>query len=258
MKKYIKFIIRYRFFLIGFLSLITLLSCVALSKVKISGSMAELALGDSPNYARYLDRGKEFGSDQFIIIAFEDTSLFSKHSIDRLKSVVRKISDLPEVKKVQSILDQQDIRVIDGMPRVDFYVDLAAKQPDRSEELLEKLRADPFISGLWISKDGRHSMVVIELLFDEKRSDQELPPLIGKILDIFVDAGFDRSNLHQAGQIPILVETVHQALFNLMRLFGAGDAHVSLLFSSPSTFFLTEIRDHATHMNASCCQRGSH
>ena len=62
-------------------------------------------------------------------------------------------------------------------------------------------------------------MVVIQFIFDEKRSDQEFRPLIKRILDIFENAGFNRSTLHQGGQISVLVETLRQALFNLLRLF---------------------------------------
>ena len=40
-----------------------------------------------------------------------------------------------------------------------------------------------------------------------------------RILGVFEKAGFKRDNLHQAGQIPILVEMIKQAQFNLMRLF---------------------------------------
>ena len=150
MEKYIKFIIRYRIFVVGIIFLITLISGVILSKAKISGSLAELFLGDSPKYPQYLERGKEFGSDQLIVIAFEEKDLLSKPSINRLKTVVRKIEDLPEVKKATSILDLRDIRVVDGVPVADYYVDQAIKQPERSDEFLQKLRSDPFSGGLLI------------------------------------------------------------------------------------------------------------
>ena len=119
MENYIKFIIRYRFFVLGLLLLITILSGVVLSGVKITGSLAELMLGDSPKYPRYLERGKAFGSDQLIIIAFEDEDLFSKRSIERLKRAVRLIKELPEIKKVQSILDLQNVGIVGGIPRTE-------------------------------------------------------------------------------------------------------------------------------------------
>jgi len=218
-ENYIRFVVRYRFLVLGLLLLITIISGVVLSNVRLSGSISDLFLGESPRFHRYLERVKEFGSDAFIIIAFEEENLFSKPSIEKLKIVAGKIKALPRVKTVKSILDLQKVRVIDGFPKADHYVDLAMKYPMRSGKILDELRSDPLISGLLISKDGRHSMVVIELAFSEKRSDQDLPPLVDEILNIFEDSGFDRANLHQAGQIPILVEMLKQTQFNIGRLF---------------------------------------
>ncbi|MFC1822920.1 RND family transporter [Thermodesulfobacteriota bacterium] len=218
MENYIRFVVRYRFFVLGLLLLITLLSGVVLSNAKLSGSMGEMFLGESPEFLRYMERVKEFGSDSFIIIAFEEENLFSKQSIDKLKAVVGKIEDIPKVKRVQSILDLQDVQMISGMPTAKRYVDIALKQPERSDEILNKLRSDPLIGGLLISKDGRHSMVVIEILWGEKHVDQDLPPLVGEILKIFEEGGFERSRLHQGGGIPILVEMLNQILFNFKRL----------------------------------------
>jgi len=218
-ENYIRFVVRYRFLVLGLLLLITIISGVVLSNVRLSGSISDLFLGESPRFHRYLERVKEFGSDAFIIIAFEEENLFSKPSIEKLKIVAGKIKALPRVKTVKSILDLQEVRVIDGFPKADYYVDLAMKYPMRSGKILDELRSDPLISGLLISKDGRHSMVVIELAFSEKRSDQDLPPLVDEILNIFEDSGFDRANLHQAGQIPILVEMLKQTQFNIGRLF---------------------------------------
>jgi len=218
MENYIKFIVRYRFFVLGILLLLTLLSGAVLSKTKLSGSMAEIFLGESPEFLRYIERVKEFGSDSFIIIAYEEENLFSKQSIEKLKAVVGKIKDIPIVKNVQSILDLQDVQVVGGMPTAERYVDIAMKQPERSGEIIDKLHSDPLIGGLMISKDGRHSMVVIELVFDEKQSDQDLPPLMKEIFKIFEERGYERSRLHQGGGIPIFVEMLNQILFNFKRL----------------------------------------
>lgn len=219
MKNYIKFIIRYRFLVLVLLFIITLLSGVVISHVEITGSLAKLFLGESAKFHRYIERVKQFGSDTLIIIAFEDKDLFSKQSIQRLKKVVQKIKENPEVKSVKSILDLPDIQVVGGIPRADLYVDIAMKQPERIPNLLEKLGSDPIYGGLMISKDGRHSLVIIELTPDETRPDETFPPLIEEILKIFELNGFERTNLHQAGQIPILVEMLNQAKFNIMHLF---------------------------------------
>ena len=219
MPGYIRLIIRYRFVVIGLLLLITVLSGGVLSNLKLSGSLVDLFLGNSPKYQQYQEYVKTFGSDAFIIIAFEEDHLFSRETIEKLQTVVREIEALPKIKQVKTVLDLQDVQVIEGIPVAEKFADIALKHPDRAGEIIEKLRENPLASGLFISRDGRHSMVVCEIKHGDDRNDQDLPPIIDRILDIFEKAGFKRDNLHQAGQIPILVEMLKQTQFNLMRLF---------------------------------------
>jgi len=219
MTGYIRLIIRHRYIVLGLLLLITILAGGVLSKVKLSGSLVDLFLGDSPKYAKYQERVQTFGSDVFIIIAFEEDQLLSKAAIEKLQAVVQKIESLDQIKKVKTILDLKDVQVIEGFPIVETFADMALKDPGQSDEIIEKLRGDPLAGGLFISEDGRHSMVVCEIDYGDDRNDQLLPPLLDKILGIFEKAGFNRADLHQAGQIPILVEMMKQAQFNLMRLF---------------------------------------
>lgn len=219
MKSYIRFIVKYRFFVLGAILLMTVLAGIVLSDVKLAGSMDKLFLGDSPRYLKYLERVKQFGADSFIIVAFDEEHLFSEQSIEKLKAVVERIRDIPKVKNVQSILDLQDIQVVRGMPTAERYVDIAIRHPERVKEIMDKLRSDPLVSGLLISKDGKHSLVVVELELTEERSDQELLPLVDNILGIFEKAGFAKTSLHQAGAIPVLVEVLKLTQFNIMRLF---------------------------------------
>ena len=216
---YIRLIVRYRFIVMGLLLLVTTLSGGVLSTLQLSGSLVDLFLGASPKYERYQERVKTFGSDVFIIIAFEEDNLLSKASIEKLQTVVREIEGLSRIKKVKTILDLQEVQIIQGMPVAEKLVDIALRQPGRANALIDKLRTNPLVSGLLISEDGRHSMVVCELKHGDDRNDQNLPPLLDRILGVFEKAGFDRAGLHQAGQIPILVEMMKQAQFNLLRLF---------------------------------------
>jgi uncharacterized protein len=219
MLSYVRFIVRYRFAVLGVLLLVTLAAGTVVSGVRLSGSLVDLFLGDSPKYERYKERVRTFGSDALIIVAFEEDRLFSKASIERLQAVVGDIQGLKLIKSARSVLDLEEVQVVGGFPVAEKYTDAALREPDRAAEILGRLHANPMARGLFISRDGRHSMVVCEVRHGKDHNDQNLPPLIDEILAIFETHGFDGARLHQAGQIPILVEMMTQAQFNLMRLF---------------------------------------
>lgn len=219
MQHYIKLIIKHRFLVLGLLLILTILSGGILSNVKISGSMPDLFLGKSPKYLSYQERVKEFGSDALIVIAFEEKNLLSRSSIEKLKRVEEKVKNLPKIKDMKSILDLQDVRIVDGMPRAEHYVDMALRQPEHSGAILDIIRNEPLFSGLWISKDGMHSAVVIELDDDKIQTDMEVPSILEEIINIFEEGGFDPTNLHKGGQVPLVVEWLFQTEFNIRTLF---------------------------------------
>lgn len=102
MNSYIKFVLRYRFFVLALLIVITILAGAALSTAKLSGSLADFFLGDSPKFRHYMDRVNQFGSDTLIIIAVEEENLLSKSSIIKLKTVTDSIKSIPQAKSVKS------------------------------------------------------------------------------------------------------------------------------------------------------------
>jgi predicted RND superfamily exporter protein len=218
LERYIRFIIRRRGFVLGLIGLITILLGFSLTRGVIATSMY-VFLGEHPRYQEYLELVREFGNDESIIIAFEDDELLSRPSIERLRAAVKDIEGIPDVSRVQSILDAREIKREGGSLKVESYVDKTLENPDQSEEILKELKTDPFASGLLISRDGRHSSVLIEMTKDENRSAEVYPSLIESVLKIFENNGFERSRLHSTGLIAVISEVIAQTNFNLSRLF---------------------------------------
>ena len=218
MFRYIGFIIRFRFAVLAIIILITVLAALSMTRGVIASSAGNLFLGDSPDYADYLERTGVFGNDELVIIGFEDPSPLSKPSLERLDRAVKNIRKLPYVNRVSSILDAYNLEVVDGVLESVSYSQKALSNPELADRLKKKLASDPLLGGLMVSKDGGNSIVLIELTQDTNRRIEAYPGMIEEIYDIFAECGFDKSKLHRIGMVAVFAEIMHQSIFNLTRL----------------------------------------
>jgi predicted RND superfamily exporter protein len=203
-------------------AVITGLAGAVLSRAEISSDVKSMFFGDSPEYARYIERTREFSNDLAVVVGFEASDLLTEKGVERLRHVVGKLEEHPDLRRVHSVLGLQRVRVENGVLTMDYYVDEALEHPERAKEIMAELMADPLAGGLLMSRDGRHSAVVIELATegDGRTQKAEDTPLVLKhIIQVFVDAGFDEAGLHRTGMIAVLGEVMHQISLNIGRLF---------------------------------------
>ncbi|MCP4217419.1 MAG: MMPL family transporter, partial [bacterium] len=219
MEKYIKFILRYRFAVLTLVLLITAAATATFWNAEVSTSLFKLFFGDSPKYQRYLERTAQFSTDNLAIIAFEEEQLLAQSTIKRLEKTVADLKTLPDIARVHSLLDIMEVKVLNGLPSATRYVDTALQHPKDIPDLMEKLRSDPMAGGMLVSKDGKHSLLVIEFVKDDNRPDDKFPGIMDNITSILASNGFEKEKLHQAGLIPLMVEMGKQTHFNIQQLF---------------------------------------
>jgi predicted RND superfamily exporter protein len=216
----IKFIIRYRFFILGLLLLITGVFAYIASKGIIASSVGNLFFGDDHSeYSHYKKRIREFANDEVFIIAYRDPDFLSPSKLHKLDGIIEKIKAIPDVGRVDSILNAQHTFVLDDTLYVKKYAEEAFDQPHNILEVHTNLRADDMLNGLLISDDGDYVAVIVELEPDEERATERGPYVVDEVLNIFQQAGFESGQLHRVGLIATLSEVMVQTRFNLSRLF---------------------------------------
>jgi uncharacterized protein len=218
MSWYIRLVIRHR---VAFLIAIAIITAVAASQFRhltIATSLGTLFLGENPEYAKYKARVADFGGDGFIALAFEESDLFSLETIRRLKKALENIEALPDVDRVESIVNAGRIVGDNTSIEVSRYLDEALENPDRIPELKADLLADDVARGTLISSDGRHISMLVQLVFNETRPVETGPALIDSVLAQLSDAGFNAKEVHVAGIIPVLAEVIDQTFYNLTRI----------------------------------------
>ena len=93
----------------------------------IASSVGGLFLGEHPDYPRYVERTKDYGSDDLIVVALEEPAVLSPLARRRLSRAVAAIEKIPAVQQVQSVLRVQQIREDEGSVIIERYAKLARR-----------------------------------------------------------------------------------------------------------------------------------
>ena len=220
MRAYIILLIRHRFPVIGLLLIITILFGATALQGTIASSIANIFFGeDHPEFNAYKQRIREFANDEVFIVTYRDDDLLSGKSLDRLERVVEKIEDIPEVGRVDSLLNAQHVFAEDDTLYVNKYVDEALEESGERAEILEQLKIDPLLDGLLVSEDGQHAAVLVELRPDEERPAERGPLIVQEVKTLFKHSGFSEEDIHLVGLMTTVAEIMHQTHLNISRLF---------------------------------------
>ncbi|GAB4349669.1 MAG: MMPL family transporter [Candidatus Abyssubacteria bacterium] len=221
MSAYFRFVLRHRLVVVTIFAAVTALSLVSLSRGVVASSLNKLFFGEHPAYEAYLERLREFGTEEVNIFAFESSELLGEEEQARLRRVLDRIETIDDIGRVYSILDAQRIRGEDGTLYVSKYADEAIEDPEQIPVLLAALQDDSLAGGLVISSDGK-SMAILPEIDAESQGDlpaERGPEIIGEILRIFEEEGFAASEIRRAGFLVAVSEVVEQTYYNLRTLF---------------------------------------
>lgn len=223
MNRYIRWILQHRVLVLVTLGVMTSVFGTIASQGIIASSIGNMLLGEKhAGFVDYKQRIREFASDEVIIVMYQDDNVLSPSSLARVERVVEAISMLPEIGRIDSLLNAQHTFVRDETLYVTNYADEALEQPENIPQVLASLKADPLCKGLLIAEDGRHATIIIELTPDDARSAEIAPKLVSQILNIFEQHGFQTEHLHHVGLVSMMAETMRQIEFNIVRLFPVG------------------------------------
>jgi len=219
MVAFMRFILRRRLMVLAALGLLTALGGLSASRGKVGTSIGGMFLGEHPDFARYLERARDYGNDDAIVISVADADFLSPAGQARLERAISAIKRLPVVDRVRSALDIQYIRSSSESIDIRTYADLAKKPGADLARLAMKLGNDPFARGAYISKDGRHTAVLVELDTDPSRPAENLPALFQGIRAAFQEAGYKEDQIHLAGLSATICAVIEQTQYNLKHLF---------------------------------------
>ena len=219
MQRLISFIIHRRWIILGLVLSLTLAAGAVLPLGQVGSSIGGLILGEHPDYPRYIKQAKDFGNDDVIVVAVDDPAFLTEAGQARLGRATQALGKLPYIQQVRSVLDVQRVHGDDQGLDVRSYADLAREPGANLEQLRARLAADPFARGGFVSRDGRHTAVVVEMDTDRGRPAEGLPGLVKQIRAAFAAAGYAQQSVHVVGLSANVAAVMEAAYFNLKRLF---------------------------------------
>ena len=219
MRAYFKFVLRHRILVMALIALLSAGGVWSILDAKISSSLGKLFLANSPAYEQYLERVAEFGSDEQLIIAFEEEDLLSPDSLRRLLRVTTITEAFPQIARVRSLLDNEAVFPKGGVGGIEARIEELAGSRKKTASARAELLNDRFTEGILVSPDFRHGAVLITISTKGSHDMEDTISMVEKILEFFVQQGYEKKNLHRAGGIAIVSEMMKQTHFNLKRLF---------------------------------------
>ena len=219
MQSYISFILKHRLAVLGLIVALAGLAGWSASKGGMSTQLGEDMMGDRPEYHRYLERCRTFRSDSIIVVGVEDADMLSAGSLNRLEAAVESLEAMPDVARVDSILDAARMRGDGKVLTLVDYAEEARKRPGERERITRDLAADPLVGELMVARDAKAHSVLIELTVVEDRPGERFPEIITEVRDGFSAAGYSDESTHMGGFSASVAETIAQMQFNLSTLF---------------------------------------
>ena len=219
MRAYFQFVLRHRIPVLLLIALISAAGVWKLMDAKVSSSLGKLFLANSHDYDQYLSRVEEFGSDEQLIIAFEEEDVLNADSLRRLDMVSRALRKEPGVDRVMSLLDNQQVFRKSRKGGLEAHIQELSTSRDKTEAARAELLGDRFTGKILLSEDSRHGAVLITTKADGTHDMEDSISFVDKIQELFIQQGYKKEHLHQAGGIAIVSEMMKQTHFNLKRLF---------------------------------------
>ena len=219
MNRFFQFTIRYRWIILVLMALVTVAAGAMISRGIVATTIGGMFLGEDPRYHRYLERVSEFGSSEAMIVVFEDEKILSAVSQARLIKAVNQIKKIPLIVSVRSVLDVQNIQSSEQELVISPYADLALKNPEAIKEIQQQLANDPLGGGLFISKDGKYSTVLVELDAEADIAAEQGPAIVNNVRKAFLESGYNEGNIHIVGMPATLAAVIQETNFNIQRLF---------------------------------------
>ena len=219
MRAYFRCVLRFRVAILLGMLVCCVASALVLPRAVISSSLGKLFLGESAAYADYKNRVQRFGSEEVLIIVVEEDDLLSGENLRKLRQAVVGLREIPEVDRVDSLLDAQHIWGTGDDDFVTVFDEEVARYPERAREVLEELTTDPFTGGLLIAADGGSAAVIITLDPTIEHAIESQIDFVERAVAIFHEAGYRPEQIRRAGAIAVLAEMISLTHFNLKRLF---------------------------------------
>jgi len=133
------------------------------ARITVDTSLDTWFVEDDAALVRYREFRREFGEDEFIVLAVEADDVFTPEVLGEVDRLTRAAAAIPGVHRATSVTNVKVPRRAGRSVRVE---PLAMRLPDsaaKAASLRQEATSNPMIAGNLVSSDGRAAAIVVQL-----------------------------------------------------------------------------------------------
>ncbi len=158
-----KRIIKYRWLIISFSILLTVVLSFSLRNISIDPDMKNYFPKSMESMVATNLIEEKFGNQDIIMIIFEANDIINRESLQRIKAVDRQLKRTDGIRKTTSLFGSNRIYGQDGMMIVEPAVKRIPVTPEEVEDIKSNLRENDLVMNIVVADDFRSSAIVATL-----------------------------------------------------------------------------------------------
>ena len=170
MKNISDLIIRFRWPMLVSVALITLFFSYKLFHIQVDSNLINSLPADDPDVALFREIGKEFGSNEIGMVIIKGENVLMPKVLEDIRMITDILSGTKGVISVNSLTNIQHLEVNEDDFQITNLINKenTPKNISEADLLLQKITADPMITGNLLSKDGTSSVIICSYAGDIK------------------------------------------------------------------------------------------
>lgn len=245
--RWVAAMLRRRLAVLALVTVVTGALVVVAMRLPLLTNLRDMLPDDTPEFAAYDAARGRFGGDELVLLALEDEALFTEAGLARLARVTEALEAHPFVDRVLSLVNAEEMRLEGDALVIEPYVREGRAPADVRAAAL----ADPLVRGTLVSEDGRVAVVGARLVPTTAAAAESLAAEIDRrsavipgaavlrdqpdgarhlleackillgpeLVDLAVEAGYPREQVHAAGFPVILGTLLTESEHNIKVLF---------------------------------------
>jgi len=148
------------------LIVVALLSALAgafTARITVDTSLDTWFVEDDAALVRYREFRRQFGEDEFIVLAVEADDVFTPPVLQEVDRLTKAAADIPGVRRARSVTNVKVPRRAGRTVRIEPLALRLPDSPEEAAELRQRATSHPMIGGTLVSEDGRAAAIVVQL-----------------------------------------------------------------------------------------------
>ncbi|MDY6933963.1 MAG: efflux RND transporter permease subunit [Spirochaetota bacterium] len=174
--------------------------------IKVDNSLETMTIDNDPELLLMQQMDKEYGGEEFVVIAFKGEDIFSPRILSMIDRMTRRIEDVKNVGRVLSLTNAYTIKGTSGGFGTTPLLPKTSIQP---EELKEKVTANKIYKRWLFSDDGKSTSIIAWMV--PLGSDDALRSEVVSEIQRIIDKEKDNRRFYLYG-MSVIYKTVFDAM----------------------------------------------